>query len=64
MYQNIEVGSRAVLYRAPDSYRYKWRGGILIGEKSADGINVQRWFDCPDGGRKLHSTQSTTLSTD
>ena len=29
-YQNTETGARAVLHRAPDSYRYKWRGTILV----------------------------------
>jgi len=29
-YRNTETGARAVLHRAPDSYRYKWRGVILV----------------------------------
>ncbi|GGM74102.1 hypothetical protein GCM10009017_25130 [Halarchaeum rubridurum] len=29
-YRNTETGARAVLHRAPDSYRYKWRGAILV----------------------------------
>jgi predicted RNA-binding Zn-ribbon protein involved in translation (DUF1610 family) len=29
-YRNTETDSRAVLIRAPDSYRYKWRGAILV----------------------------------
>ena len=29
-YRNTETSARAVLYRAPDSYRYKWRGVILV----------------------------------
>lgn len=87
-YRNRETGARAVLHRAPNSYRYKWRGVILaegypvwsqgfstkeerrlrdelrrrsvpeltcpgcpdntvvVGEKSAGGAAVQRWFDC------------------
>ena len=91
-YQNIKTGARAVLHRAPDTYRYKWRGVILVdgylvwsqgyetkdaesfrdelrkrptpelscpecpnedvfvGEKSADGAKVRRWFNCPDCG--------------
>jgi len=28
--RNTETGARAVLHRAPDSYRYKWRGAILV----------------------------------
>ena len=28
---------------------------ILIGEKSADGAKVQRWFDCPDCGYEASS---------
>jgi transposase-like protein len=23
---------------------------VLVGQKPADGANVQRWFDCPDCG--------------
>ena len=30
-YRNNETGTRAVLHRAPDSYRYKWREAILVG---------------------------------
>ena len=29
-YRNTETSARAVLHRAPDSYRYKWRGAILV----------------------------------
>jgi len=29
-YRNTETGVQAVLHRAPDSYRYKWRGAILV----------------------------------
>ncbi|WP_396614054.1 hypothetical protein ACH9L7_19895 (plasmid) [Haloferax sp. S1W] len=29
-YRNTETGARAVLHRAPDSYRYKWRAAILV----------------------------------
>ncbi|ADE01888.1 DUF7568 family protein [Haloferax volcanii] len=29
-YRNTETGARAVLHRAPDSDRYKWRGAILV----------------------------------
>ena len=29
-YRNTEACARAVLHRAPDSYRYKWRGMILV----------------------------------
>ncbi|ELY93158.1 DUF7568 family protein [Natrialba taiwanensis] len=29
-YRNTETGARAVLHRAPDSYRYKWRGAIIV----------------------------------
>jgi len=29
-YRNTETGAWAVLHRAPDSYRYKWRGAILV----------------------------------
>ncbi|ELZ36934.1 MULTISPECIES: hypothetical protein [Halorubrum] len=29
-YQNTETGARAVQHRAPDSYRHKWRGAILV----------------------------------
>jgi len=29
-YRNTETCARAVLHRAPDSYRYKWRGAILV----------------------------------
>jgi len=29
-YRNTETSARAVLHRAPDSYRYKWRGAILL----------------------------------
>ena len=29
-YRNTETGARAVLHRAPDTYRYKWRGAILV----------------------------------
>jgi predicted RNA-binding Zn-ribbon protein involved in translation (DUF1610 family) len=96
-YQNTETGARAVLHRAADSYRYKWRGAILVdgypvwsrgyetkdanafrnelrerpvpglscpecpnddvlvGEKTADGSEVQRWFDCPDCGYEAPS---------
>ena len=96
-YRNSETDARAVLHRAPDSYRYKWRGAvlvdgypvwsrgyetkdaksfrdelwkrptpelscpkcpngdILVGEKSADGVKVQRWFNCPDCGYKTSS---------
>jgi len=28
--RNTETGARAVLHRASDSYRYKWRGAILV----------------------------------
>ncbi len=91
-YRNTETGARAVLHRAPDSYRYKWRGAILVdgypvwsrgyetkdakafrnvlrdqptpelscrecldgnvavGDKSADGAKVQRWFECRNCG--------------
>ena len=34
-YRNTETGARAVLHRAPHSYRYKWRAAIL-----ADGYPV------------------------
>ncbi|TQQ78501.1 MULTISPECIES: DUF7568 family protein [Haloferacaceae] len=96
-YRNTETGARAVLHRAPDSYRYKWRGAILVdgypiwsrgfetkeattfrdalrerpapelncpecpnddvfvGEKTADGAKVQRWYDCPDCGYEAPS---------
>jgi len=96
-YRNTETGVQAVLHRAPDSYRYKWRGAILVdgypvwsrgtrrktrrrsvtssrgasrpdlscpecpnedvrvGEKAADGANVQRWYDCPDCGYEAPS---------
>ena len=96
-YQNTETGARAVLHRGPDSYRYKWRGAILVdgypiwsrgfetkeattfrnalreqpapelncpecpnddvlvGEKTADGATVQRWYDCPDCGYEAPS---------
>ena len=37
-YRNTETGARAVLHRAPDSYRYKWRGAILV-----DGYQVWSW---------------------
>jgi hypothetical protein len=30
VYRNTENGARAVLHRAPDSYRYKWRAAILV----------------------------------
>jgi hypothetical protein len=30
VYRNAETGARAVLHRAPDSYRYKWRAAILF----------------------------------
>ena len=30
VYQNTEADARAVLHRAPDSYRYKWRAAILV----------------------------------
>ena len=91
-YRNTETGARAVLHRAPDSYRHTWRAvilvkgypgwsrgfetkeattfrdalrsrpvpdltclecpndDILVGQKTADGAKVQRWFDCPDCG--------------
>ncbi|MDR5673589.1 hypothetical protein RH858_10610 [Halalkaliarchaeum sp. AArc-GB] len=29
-YRNTETGARAILHRALDSYRYKWRGAILV----------------------------------
>ena len=29
-YRNTETRARAVLHRAPGSYRYKWRGAILV----------------------------------
>lgn len=29
-YRNTETGARAVLHRAPDSYRYKWRSALLV----------------------------------
>jgi hypothetical protein len=29
-YRNTETGARAVLHRAPDSYRNKWRAAILV----------------------------------
>ncbi len=29
-YRNTETSARAVLHRAPDSYRYKWRRAILV----------------------------------
>jgi predicted RNA-binding Zn-ribbon protein involved in translation (DUF1610 family) len=96
-YRNTGTGARAVLHRAPDSYRYKWRATILVdgypiwsrgfdtketntfrdalrdrptpelccpdcpndtvivGEKSADGPKVQRWFDCPQCGYEAPS---------
>ena len=28
---------------------------VLVGEKSADGAKVQRWFDCPDCGYEAPS---------
>ena len=34
-YRNTKTGARAVLYRAPDSYQYKWRGAIIV-----DGYSV------------------------
>ena len=96
-HRNTETGARAVLHRAPESYRYKWRGAILVegypnwsrgyetkeattfrdvlrdrpaptlvcpeysngdvivGQKSADGAKVQRWFDCPECGYEAPS---------
>ena len=96
-YRNTKTGARAVLQRAPDTYRYKWRGALLVdgylvwsrgyetkgatsfrdelqerpspdlscpecpnddvhvGEKAADGANVQRWYDCPDCGYEAPS---------
>lgn len=35
MYRNTEIGARAVLYRAPNSYRYKLRAEIPV-----DGYSV------------------------
>lgn len=29
-YRNTETDARTVLYRAPDSFAYKWRGAILV----------------------------------
>ena len=29
-YRNTVTGARAVLHRAPDAYRYRWRGAILV----------------------------------
>ena len=29
-YRNTKTGARAVLQRAPDTYRYKWRGALLV----------------------------------
>jgi len=29
-YRNTKTGARTVLHRAPDSYRYRWRGAILV----------------------------------
>lgn len=29
-YRNTETGARAILHRAPASYRYKWRSAILV----------------------------------
>lgn len=29
-YRSTEIGARAVLHQAPDSYRYKWRAAILV----------------------------------
>ncbi|WP_246310479.1 DUF7568 family protein [Halorarum halophilum] len=40
-YRNTETGARAVFHRTPNSYRYKWRGAILV-----DGYPVwSRGFD-------------------
>ena len=44
-YRNTETGARAVLHRAPDSYRYKWHGAILV-----DGYPVwSRGYETKDG---------------
>ena len=43
-YRNTETGARAVLHRAPNSYRYKWRGAII-----ADGYPVwSRGYETKD----------------
>ena len=43
-YRNTETGARAILHRAPDSYRYKWRGAII-----ADGYPVwSRGYETKD----------------
>nr|WP_265781587.1 hypothetical protein [Natribaculum luteum] len=31
------------------------RDDVLVGEKSADGPKVERWFDCPDCGYEAPS---------
>ena len=44
-YRNTETGARAVLHRAPESYRYRWRGAILV-----DGYPVwSRGYETKEG---------------
>ncbi|MCF2207539.1 hypothetical protein KVP02_07685, partial [Halobacterium salinarum] len=43
-YRDTETGARAVLHRAPDPSRYKWRGAII-----ADGYPVwSRGYETKD----------------